>query len=125
MDVGRRNWAHCTASGKTFLASLRPAERRAFVSAIKLERHTPNTHLDPESLLEDLGSVAKLGYALDREEFVEGMVAIAVPVKDRSGRYLASIAFHAPVQRVSVEGAIAQKDVLQEAANALADVLIQ
>ena len=125
LPIGTHVPFHCTASGKTFLASLRPAERRAFVNAINLDPHTPNTHRNCESLLDDLKSVSRLGYALDREEFVEGMVAIAVPIKDPTGRYLASVAFHGPVQRISVESSIAQKDVLLEAAEALADVLIQ
>lgn len=124
LPIGTHVPFHCTASGKTYLASLQPAERRVVVDGLKLDRHTDNTHLSAGSLLDELKSVARQGYALDREEFIDGMVAIAVPVKDDRGRYIASIAFHGPVQRISLERSVAQKDVLFEAASSLSEVLI-
>ena len=67
--------------------------------------------------------VSKQGYALDQEEFMDGMVAIAVPVKDNRGRFAAALAFHGPTQRISVENALARKDILTEAAKQLAESL--
>lgn len=124
LPIGTHVPFHCTASGKAYLASLPPAVRRATVHGLHLRRHTPNTHCDAESLLADLKMVARQGYALDKEEFVEGMVAISVPIRDATGRYLASIAFHGPIQRISLESAIAQKDVLLAAARSLSEVLV-
>jgi DNA-binding IclR family transcriptional regulator len=46
--------------------------------------------------LSELKQVAKNGYALDREEFFTGMVAVAVPILDERSRYVASLAFHGP-----------------------------
>ena len=51
------------------------------------------------------------------------MVAIAVPVEDNRGRFAAALAFHGPTQRISIENALARRDILTEAANQLADSL--
>ncbi|MEL7344307.1 MAG: IclR family transcriptional regulator C-terminal domain-containing protein, partial [Pseudomonadota bacterium] len=66
---------------------------------------------------------AKHGFSLDREEFIDGMVAIAVPVTDRAGRFVAALAFHGPTQRVSIEDAIAKKELLQDAALKLREAI--
>lgn len=123
LPVGTSVPFHCTASGKTFMASLPLAARKAFVSALTLKPWTLRTHTDPGALLDDLGLIAKRGYALDDEEFVEGMVAIAVPVRDSNGRFIAALAFHGPAQRVSIKAAESKRDVLISAAQRLTDAL--
>jgi len=123
LPVGTHVPFHCTASGKTFLASLTPAARRAFVNNIKLLPMTSNTFVDKTLLLEELTLIAKQGFAVDNEEFMEGMVAVAVPIKDAKSRYCGSVAFHAPDQRLSIETAVARKDYLVEGAKKLGEVL--
>ncbi|MBO6815624.1 MAG: IclR family transcriptional regulator [Rhizobiaceae bacterium] len=122
LPVGSHVPFHCTASGKAFLASLSPAARKKFVGAMKLPQLTANTFNDPEKFLEELAAISKQGYAVDNEEFMEGMVAVAVPVHDSKSRYCASIAFHAPTQRLSIEAAIARKDYLLEGAEKLGSI---
>ncbi len=121
--VGSNVPFHCTASGKTFIASLTPKARLAFVNGLSLSRQTEHTHVNPESLLEDLARVAKRGYALDDEEFIDGMVAIAVPVKDPSGRFAAALAYHGPRTRMSIEKAVERKDILINGAARLTEAL--
>ncbi|MCG6901187.1 MAG: IclR family transcriptional regulator [Rhodobacter sp.] len=124
LPVGTNVPFHCTASGKAYMASLPPATRRGFVAGLDLERLTARTHTSAEPLLDDLALTARRGYALDDEEFMDGMVAIAVPVVDAKGRYVASLAFHGPVQRISIEHAIARKEVLLDGARRLRDALL-
>ncbi|WP_323767594.1 IclR family transcriptional regulator [Marinovum sp.] len=119
LPIGTNVPFHCTASGKCFLASLAPDARARFVASLQLTRMTDATLTDPDRLLEELATIARHDYSLDREEFLEGMVAIAVPVTDPQGRFVAALAFHAPTQRVSLEQAIARKDVLRDAADKL------
>ena len=123
LPVGSHVPFHCTASGKTFLASLPKPERRRLVSVMRLEKMTKNTVTDPDTLLDELHEISRRGYALDDEEFMEGMVAIAVPIRDRNGRYFASLAFHGPVQRITIDLAVSRFDVIQSAAKRLEDVL--
>lgn len=119
LPVGSNVPFHCTASGKSFLASLSKSARKKFVEGLNLESLTDKTHKTAEDLLADLAVCEKRGYALDSEEFMEGMVAIAVPVTDSYGRYVASIAFHGPVQRLSIDSLVAHKGVLLEGAETL------
>lgn len=123
LPIGTNVPFHCTASGKMFLASLSPKAREDFVSGLALERHTDQTHVSPETLLEDLKESAKRGYALDREEFFDGMVAIAVPVCDPRGRFVAALAYHAPKSRMTIDLAVARKSVVLDAARRLEKVL--
>ncbi|MEO1248253.1 MAG: IclR family transcriptional regulator [Pseudomonadota bacterium] len=123
LPIGSHVPFHCTASGKTFLASLPKKERPAMVASLALEKRTANTFCNAEELLVELDRVAKQGFAIDNEEFFDNLVAIAVPVRDPEGQYFASIAFHGPVQRLSVQAALAQKHVLLDAAKRLQENL--
>ncbi|GFE64196.1 IclR family transcriptional regulator [Litoreibacter roseus] len=123
LPVGSHVPFHCTASGKTFLASLPKAERRRLVQVMALEQVTQNTITDPDALMSELQRISKQGHALDNEEFVDGMIALAVPVLDRNGRYCASLAFHGPLQRVSAEDALAMAPKLRAASERLTGTL--
>lgn len=123
LPIGSHVPFHCTASGKTFLASLPKKERQVMVASLTLEKLTANTFSDPDQLLVELDRIAKQGFALDNEEFFENLIAIAVPVRDPEGQYFASIAFHGPIQRLSVEAALAKKHILLDAAKRLQENL--
>lgn len=77
------------------------------------------------SLLQELEQIARDGFALDREEFMDGMVAIAVPVTDARGRFIAALAYHGPTPRMTLTGAMAQVSFLQDAAKRLGDTLFE
>jgi len=123
LPIGTNVPFHCTASGKAYMASLAPKARERLVNALILEPHTENTITDPQCLLAELKRTAKDGFARDDEEFFNGMVAVAVPVHDPSGRYVASLACHGPSLRLSLESAIARRDVLLNAASRLQRLL--
>jgi len=123
LPIGTRVPFHCTASGKTFLASQPLEKRRRLVNALDLAEKTHFTHVTPESLLKDVAEVAKKGYAIDNEEFILEMVAIAVPIFDPHGHYIGAVSFHGPQQRVTVDSAIAALPLLQQASADLSDAL--
>ena len=50
------------------------------------------------------------------EEFIVGLIAVAVPVVDRHGQARAAIAMHAPVARMTIERAQACLPRLRQAA---------
>ncbi len=124
LPVGSHVPFHCTASGKTFLASLKTRDRARIVGQSPLEALTPNTVTDPEALQRELKDIRRRGFAIDNEEFIEGMAAIAVPVRDADGRYMASIGVHGPVLRYSAERAASFAPLLEAAARDLAGVLM-
>ncbi|MEM8760141.1 MAG: IclR family transcriptional regulator, partial [Pseudomonadota bacterium] len=121
LPIGSNVPFHCTASGKTFLASLPQAARERMVRTLSLEKLTPNTITDISALLDELAEIDAQGFAMDREEFMEGMIALAAPIHDRDGRYAASIAFHAPLLRLEVDAALAHRQTLLDAAMALSE----
>lgn len=123
LPVGTAVPFHCTASGKVFLAGLPEDERLRVVSALDLEALTPNTLVSHDALCEELADIAQKGYALDREEFMSGMQAIAVPVTTPDNRFAAALAFHGPVQRITLEAAMERLPTLQEGAARLSHAL--
>jgi len=119
LPVGTNVPFHATASGKCFLASLRKGDREKLVRDIAMEKQTDNTINDPEALLLELKQISRRGYAIDNEEFMDGMVAMAVPVLDERNRFLASLAFHGPSMRLDISDVIEKKDILIDAADKL------
>ena len=114
---------HCTASGKLFLAHLPPVRRRNILAAIELSPFTPHTITSHAAMEEELAGIASAGHSLDREEFLLGLNAVAVPVKDSSGATLAALACHAPSARLSLERAKDFLPLLHRAAARLAETL--
>ncbi len=125
LPVGSHVPFHCTASGKTYLASLKKRDRMRIINARPLAEQTPNTITEPDSLMSELRLIARRGYALDNEEFIEGMAAIAVPILDKEGRYMASIGVHGPVLRYSTERAEEFAPLLEAAAADIAAVMME
>ena len=114
---------HCTASGKILLAAMKPAERRRIVDAVGLPAYTPHTITSRAEFDAELGQIAQQGYSLDREEFLLGMAAIAVPVMGLDGGVIAAVACHAPSVRFNVEQAKTHLPLLKGAARKLSETM--
>lgn len=123
LPIGTHVPFHCTASGKIYMASLPSARRRTFLSSLELDGLTPNTHVSVERLAAELNEIRRDGFSLDREEFHEAMVAIAVPVTDPEGRFFAALAVHGPTQRFGLDKALANKDMLHDYARRISRVI--
>jgi IclR family acetate operon transcriptional repressor len=54
-------------------------------------RHTDRTICDPAELREHLEAVVRQGYATDNEEYLRGMLCLAGPVFDYTGRLVGSV----------------------------------
>ena len=102
LPIGTKVPFHCTASGKMYLSSFRPAHLRTYLAATTLRKLTDETITDPVLLAQELAIIAERGYATDNEEFMEGMVAVALPIRDMHDRLLATVSIHAPTQRISI-----------------------
>lgn len=113
---------YCTASGKLYLSSLRKSQRRHFVNTLVLEQHARNTLTDRDALLAVLDDVRRNKLGTDNEEFVDGMVAVAVPIDDANGRMIATLALHAPTQRMSMDDALGHVDRLRAAAARISEI---
>lgn len=119
LPVGTQVPLHCTASGKLYLSQLASRERKKLISTLSLEKFTKNTITDGGELMEELKTVRSDRIGLDNEEFVDGMVAVAVPINDHTGRVCATLAIHGPTPRLSVDRAMDHLPILREAAERL------
>jgi DNA-binding IclR family transcriptional regulator len=90
--------AYSTSGGKVLLAEL-PRERLRELYPRALRRLTPHTRTFTE-LLDELALVLMRGYAVNQEESVEGLNAVAVPLRDRGGTTIAAVAMSAPSDRM-------------------------
>jgi IclR family acetate operon transcriptional repressor len=116
LDVGSHVPLHCTASGKLFLAQMPQAARDALIAQLPMPKMTRNTIVSAKGLRAECERIAEQGYACDREEFIAGLIAVAVPVRGSDGVSRAAIAVHAPVARMSLDAAVANLAALQGAA---------
>ena len=105
LDVGAHVPLHCTASGKLFLAFMPARQRRTLVAGLSLTRMTERTRVTVPALEAECKEIAQRGYSLDDEEFITGLVALAVPVRDAQGAVRAALAVHAPKARLSIAAA--------------------
>jgi DNA-binding IclR family transcriptional regulator len=121
--VGSHVPLHCTSAGKMYLSSMRPAARSRLLQHLTLEKHAANTIIGVEDLEADLAEISARGYSTDNEEFIDGMVAVAVPVLDGDGRLLATLSIFAPAVRMSLDSAIGWVPDLRKAADDLTGVL--
>jgi DNA-binding IclR family transcriptional regulator len=115
--LGRRNPAHASASGKVLLAYASPQDLHEVLDR-GLQRFTERTIVDPAALREELARVRHEGYALNNEELVPELVAVAAPVFDHRGRVVAAVSisapsFHAPAERIGFFAALV-KDTASE-----------
>lgn len=89
-EIGKSFPLHCTAMGKVLLAHS-DAATIARVTRRKLKPYTANTITDGRALREELDSVARKGYAIDREEITRGLVCCAAPIYGVDGKVDAAI----------------------------------
>jgi IclR family transcriptional regulator, acetate operon repressor len=88
---GYSGHAHAQASGKLLLALVEPAVREAYLAKHPLEARTSRTITDIERLMKDFELIRACGYAIDNEEFHDGLQCLAVPVEGLGGRFTLGI----------------------------------
>lgn len=116
---GSRVPVHCSASGKMILAQMSPSQRRKLLAHAPLKQYTPKTVTDLEQLEEELRRSRRDGYAMDDEEFLPGLICVAVLVPTTTGRSNMCVAVQAPVMRLSTDKALQLLPALQRAARAI------
>lgn len=101
--LGRRLYPHQTAGGKAILSQLPESTVRNFVDTVGLPRATEKTITDEAELLEELEQIREHGYALNREESTDGLVAVAVPVVPREDAVIGACSVAGPRHRMDDE----------------------
>lgn len=125
MPVGTTVPFHCTASGKMYLSSFRASHLRTYLAVTKLQEFTQATITDEDKLNDELALIAERGYSTDDEEFMDGMVAVAVAVRDIHDRLLVTLSIHAPTQRISLQELVGFVPSITRSARMLSELLTE
>ena len=124
LAAGSRVPLHCTASGKLFLSQLTDNQVATLLGRGPYRRFTENTIVDPEALQKALRRIRSEGMGTDVGEFLEGSVALSVPVTDAQGRVCATVAVHGPAPRVTLRSAMEFLPALRRAATSMAGTMV-
>lgn len=115
-EPGSRVPIHCTAMGKMFLSTLSESALNSLLKTIRLTKYTNSTIVSEAVLRGKLAEIRQAGISIDDQEFMYGVVCIAVPVFDPSGEVCACVAISAPEARMSAEQALEHAPLLRAAA---------
>jgi DNA-binding IclR family transcriptional regulator len=121
--TGQRTQIHCTAAGKAVLAFLSDEACDDLLGRLQLKRNTRRTMVKPSAIKMDLMRVRELGYAVDDEEFEEGLRCVSAPIFDHRGHVVASLSMAAPVFRLRKERVPQVARLVVAAAQGLSDDL--
>jgi DNA-binding IclR family transcriptional regulator len=91
VSVGSSLPAHATVIGRVILADLAPAELKALYAGKKLERYTEQTPTGLAALERLLEEDRRRGFAISTSFYERGVTSLAAPVRDASGKVVASI----------------------------------
>ena len=97
---GPRVHAYCSAMGKSILAFLDESQVKSYLERTSLVAFTATTVTEKEQLLEELAETRRRGYAVDREEAVQGVGCIGAPVFQRDGQAAGSISISGSASRI-------------------------
>ena len=119
---GSRVPVHCSASGKVFLSQMTASQRQRLLAHAPLEAHTPKTLTHMDQLEPEIKQIKRQGFALDKEEFLPGLLCVAMLVPCASGRSNLCVAIQAPIMRLPADKALQLLPPLQRAAEALSRI---
>ncbi|MGE5147346.1 MAG: IclR family transcriptional regulator C-terminal domain-containing protein, partial [Candidatus Eiseniibacteriota bacterium] len=78
-----------------------PTTRERYLASHPLNRRTRYTITDIDTLRAELAAIAERGYAMDQEEYAEGVCCMAVPISD--GAVPFAVGLSAPANRFATE----------------------
>lgn len=114
---------HATASGKMYIAMMTPEKRATLLEHANFTKFTPHTLTQPDELEAASKKIRDDGYSFEMDEFMLGLIGMAVPILDDKGECRATMALHAPTARMQFEGALAVVPALKRAAERVKPLL--
>jgi IclR family transcriptional regulator, pca regulon regulatory protein len=89
--VGSRFPAYPTSMGRVLLAGLSAERLQRYFERARFDAITDRTVTDRAKLLKLIDECRRVGHAAVEDELAYGVVAVAVPVRDASGRVVAAL----------------------------------
>lgn len=90
-EIGMQMPMLAGAGIKAMLSQLSDAEIDKILAECSLQKFTPNSIVDKKTYKKEIQKVRKQGIAYDMEEYIEGMVALAVPIKTYGRNHEAAV----------------------------------
>ena len=92
-----------TFAGSKVLLAFSDEKEVASLLALELSRHTDATIVDPVMLQKEIDDIRRNGWAVDRGEFISGVRAVSVPLRNAEQRVTAalSVTFVANAEELS------------------------
>lgn len=94
---------HQTAFGKAIMAHMDRARVESIIDRHGLPARTENTITDREELFEELDRIRERGYSLDKEEYLDGLRGVAVPILRDGTTVEGAISIAGPSSRMRSE----------------------
>jgi IclR family acetate operon transcriptional repressor len=116
---------HCTAFGKVFLAFGPRACLGTLLAGGPLRARTARSMTNAEELASDCSRIVRQGYALDNEEYEEGVRCLAAPVWGSGGVLVAAIGVRASAATFTEQRASDVAPLVLQAAKKLAAIPAQ
>jgi len=120
LGVGSRLPAWCTSMGRLLLGDLPDDELRARLSASSIEPFTKHTLTETDAILAKVLQARRQGWCLVNQELEEGLVSIAAPITDRTGRMVAALNISGQANRTSAK--VMQETMLPSLLGAARDI---
>ena len=98
-EIGMKRPLTFGTMGRVFLAHMPEPRIKAILEHYPLKNYTPHSITDPYALFMELEKIRKNGYALDVEEYTEGIMTVAAPVQDYSRKVLAALCIGSPASK--------------------------
>ncbi len=96
--IGRQEAPHATATGKAILAWL-PEDEMRRILADGMKRFTDNTITDFAAFVKSLRVVRRHDHAVEREEYLPGVICVGAAIRDQAGTVIGSISASTPTMR--------------------------
>jgi IclR family acetate operon transcriptional repressor len=115
---GSRIYFHCSATGKAILA-FDEALREKLRGTLELTRRTEHTICDWPELEKEFSLIREQGYAVDEQEYHNGVRCVAVPLIDEKGSVLGAVGMTGATTTLTRQRLPSLVKSLQEAAEQL------
>lgn len=90
-QIGKRIPLYASGVGKVLLSQKTDEKILSDLSKVTFQAFTHRTLTSPQSVLAEIQTARKQGYAIDNEEHEEGIFCIAAPIYDYRGQIIAAI----------------------------------
>lgn len=114
--IGARLPAYTTADGKIIISYQNKDKIKTYIPK-RIPQHTKNTITNKADFIKKLEEMKQKGYAIDNEEFVEGIKCVAAPIFDHDGKVRFSLSTTGPAFRMKDDKIKELIVIIKEAAN--------